>query len=81
MEKLYVVRLNTRPDENQFKWRIWEDGNELTKLAIAVKENSTVYTLPTTEDFPDLFGSYLRFNLDCRGNEWWDEENFIIGSV
>ena len=81
MEKLYVFRLNTRPDENQFKWRIWEDGNELTKLAIAVKANSIVYTLTTTEDFPDLFGSYLRLNLACRGNGWWNKENFIIGSV
>lgn len=79
--KHYVVRLNVQPCEQQFMWRIWEDGIEI-KNASSVFINVPSYTEKTLESEPDRFGRFERNNIACDGHATWEDSILKInGSV
>ena len=62
----YAIRLNVQPCDQQFMWRIWENGVEL-EHAEQVKIQVPSYTETTKENEPDRFGRYERNNIACDG--------------
>ena len=62
----YVIRLNVQPCDQQFMWRIWENGMDL-EHAKQVKIQVPSYTEITKENELDRFGRYERYNIACDG--------------
>jgi hypothetical protein len=76
----YVIRLNVQPCDNQFMWRIWENGIEI-KNASKVLINVPSYTETSTETQPDRFGRFERNNFACDGYATWDDTILSINAV
>ena len=77
----YIFRLNVQPCEQQFMWRIWENGIEINN-ASNILINVPSYTETTLESEPDRFGRFERNNIACDGYAVWDKSTLtIIGNV
>jgi len=74
----YIVRLNVQPCEQQFMWRVWENGVELNRYASQVYINVPSFTETTVEDDPDRFGRHTRNNIACNGFLHWQDTVAII---
>jgi hypothetical protein len=74
----YHFRLNTRAGTDQFQWRIWENGRELSHCATSIEINVPAETTTTQEADPDLFGSYHRYNIGCKGHGQWRDSVFQV---
>lgn len=77
----YYFRLNTRAGADQFHWRVWEDGHELDQCAVSIELNVPAQTVTTQEPTPDLFGSYHRYNIGCRGRGHWQGHTFKVDTA
>jgi hypothetical protein len=76
----YIIRLNVQPCDNQFMWRIWENGTEI-KNASKVLINVPSYTETSIETDPDRFGRFERNNIACDGYATWDDTILSINTV
>jgi len=68
----YVFRLNVQPCEQQFMWRVWENGQEI-KCASHINIRVPSYTETTVETDADRFGRFERNNMACDGYAHWQD--------
>jgi len=67
----YVIRLNVQPCEQQFMWRVWENGQPLSRYASQVYIDVPSFTETTIDKDPDRFGRHERNNIACNGHAVW----------
>lgn len=76
----YIIRLNVQPCEQQFMWRVWENGQELDRYASQVYIDVPSFTETSIDKDPDRFGRYERNNIACNGYAvWTDSVLRIVG--
>jgi hypothetical protein len=73
----YVIRLNIQPCEQQFMWRVFENGVE-QEFASEVRIEVPSYSETTQESYPDRFGRFERNNMACDGYAHWQDGRVTI---